>query len=47
MLPKEFENRMKNMLGEEYTAFLSSYDEKKWQSLRINTLKAKKENFLS
>lgn len=47
MLPKEFENRMKNMLREEYTAFLSSYDEKKWQSLRINTLKAKKENFLS
>lgn len=46
MLPIEFENRMKNMLGEEYAAFLASYDEKKWQSLRINTLKTEKKSFL-
>lgn len=47
MLPIEFENRMKDMLGEEYAAFLSSYDEKKRQSLRINTLKAEKESLVS
>lgn len=46
MLPIEFENRMKDMLGEEYAAFLSSYDEKKRQSLRINTLKAEKESLV-
>lgn len=47
MLPIEFENRMKGMLGEDYEAFLSSYDKKGRQSLRVNTLKVEKESFLS
>lgn len=45
MLPKEFEGRMKEMLGEEYGDFLSGYEEKTYRSLRINTLKAARESF--
>lgn len=46
MLPIAFEERMKEMLGEEYPAFLESYDKEKYQALRINTLKVNKEKFL-
>ncbi len=45
MLPKEFEGRMQKMLGEEYPAFAASYDRDKFQALRVNTLKADKEQF--
>ena len=38
MLPIEFVERMKQMLGEEYAAFEASYDKEKYQALRINTL---------
>ena len=40
MLPKAFLDRMKEMLGAEFEAFLASYDEENYQALRINTLKA-------
>ncbi len=39
MLPEEFLYRMKEMLGEEYDAFVKSYDQPKYQALRINHLK--------
>lgn len=46
MLPKDFTDRMEQMLGEEYPAFLESYEKERYQALRINTLKAEKETFL-
>ena len=46
MLPQEFTERMQEMLGEEFAAFLCSYDNKKYQSLRVNPLKANVEEFL-
>lgn len=46
MLPMAFTKRMQEMLGEEYPEFLQSYEEPKKQSLRVNPLKGKKENFL-
>lgn len=39
MLPQEFLQRMEKLLGEEYPEFLKSYEQEKYQSLRINTLK--------
>ena len=44
-LPEEFENRMKEMLGDEYEAFRASYDEKKKTGIRVNTLKIPVEDF--
>lgn len=46
MLPQEFKDRMRNMLGEEYEAFEKSYEREKYQALRINPLKVKQESFL-
>ena len=46
MLPLEFEQRMKQMLGEEYAAFEASYEKEKYQALRLNPLKVNKESFL-
>ena len=46
MLPQEFEQRMKQMLGEEYPAFEASYEKEKYQALRLNPLKVDKEHFL-
>lgn len=39
-LPEEFNQRMKKMLGEEYEAFLASYDKDRSRGLRINPLKS-------
>ena len=39
MLPEAFLTRMKSMLGEEYAAFLESYEHPRYFSLRINHLK--------
>ncbi|MDD6492924.1 MAG: RsmB/NOP family class I SAM-dependent RNA methyltransferase [Firmicutes bacterium] len=39
MLPELFLDRMRTMLGDEYPAFLASYDSPKYQSLRVNLLK--------
>lgn len=45
-LPKEFCERMEQMLTAEYEAFLASYDNPNYQSLRINPLKTDIETFL-
>ncbi|MDE6620495.1 MAG: RsmB/NOP family class I SAM-dependent RNA methyltransferase [Lachnospiraceae bacterium] len=45
-LPQDFMIRMQDMLGEAYPAFLCSYEEKKVQALRVNTLKGTCEEFL-
>lgn len=37
-LPVEFENKMKEYLGEEYEAFIASYDEPEVKGLRLNKL---------
>lgn len=47
MLPQDFLDRMQEMLGEEYPAFLASYDKQRYHALRMNSLKADKETFLS
>lgn len=41
MLPEKFLERMQNMLGEEYPAFLESLSGKRYRALRINPLKTK------
>ena len=46
MLPQDFKDRMKKMLGDEYEAFEKSYDHEKYQAIRINPLKTEKETFL-
>lgn len=46
MLPQAFTDRMKDMLGEEYTDFLQSYEETKNQALRLNPLKGDSGRFL-
>ena len=38
-LPEEFRQRMERMLGEEYEAFLASYEKKRRPGLRLNALK--------
>ena len=40
MLPQAFLDRMEQMLGEEYPAFLQSYEKERYQALRVNPLKA-------
>lgn len=47
MLPQDFLDRMKTMLGGEYPLFLESYDKPKYQALRINTLKTDREIFMN
>ena len=44
-LPIDFENRMKEMLGEEYEAFIKSYDDERAYGLRFNPLKIDRESF--
>lgn len=39
MLPQDFLNRMKQMLGEEYPQFEQSYEQEKYRALRLNPLK--------
>lgn len=39
MLPQLFLDRMKQMLEEEYPAFLNSYEDARYQALRINPSK--------
>lgn len=47
MLPQEFLKRMENMLGEEYPAFLKSYDIARYQALRLNPQKGDDSSFLN
>ena len=45
-LPEEFVKNMRNLLGEtEFKEFINSYDERKYQGLRINPLKITPEMF--
>lgn len=44
-LPQVFRKKMKNLLGEEYEAFLESYDREREQGLRLNLLKTDRERF--
>lgn len=44
-LPGDFKNRMKDMLGEEYPAFLENYNNKHFSALRLNP--SKDTNFLA
>lgn len=46
MLPQAFLERMERMLGDEYLAFLESYEKERYQALRVNPLKADREDFL-
>lgn len=46
MLPEEFLDRMKRMLGPEYEDFLRSYEREKYQALRLNPLKEGSRRFL-
>lgn len=45
-LPEKFLEKMKDLLKNEYKAFLESYNNKKYQGLRINTLKISVEDFV-
>ena len=44
-LPPAFLLRMQDLLGEEYDAFLESYENKRTYGLRINTRKISPEEF--
>jgi len=44
-LPKLFENRMKELLGEEYKDYVACFDRKHYSGLRVNTLKITPEEF--
>ena len=46
MLPQAFLERMEQMLGDEYPAFVQSYEKERYQALRINPLKADRDTFL-
>ena len=46
MLPEQFLNRMKQMLGDEFPAFLESYEQDKYQALRINSQKTTISSFM-
>lgn len=39
MLPEQFLDRMQKMLGSEYEAFVESFEQEKYQALRLNALK--------
>ncbi len=45
-LPQEYLSRMQDLLGEEYPAFLQSYEEPRHYGLRVNTLKISPKDFL-
>ena len=46
MIPQEFQDRMKQMLGEEYEEFLKGYDKPRFHALRRNPLKIEEKDFL-
>ena len=47
LIPKNFEERMKPLLGEAFETFIATYDAPVRGGLRVNTLKMSKEEFLS
>lgn len=46
-LPQDFKLRMQSLMGEEYEAFIQSYERDAFKAFRINTLKIDKETFLA
>ena len=44
-LPQDFTKRMQDLLGEEFEAFIRSYDRESFGGLRANTLKIKYDDF--
>jgi 16S rRNA C967 or C1407 C5-methylase (RsmB/RsmF family) len=44
-LPVEFENRMRDLLGDEFEDFKKSYDEPPVRAFRVNTDKISVEDF--
>jgi NOL1/NOP2/sun family putative RNA methylase len=46
MLPEKYLNTMKDMLGEEFQAYLDSFNDHRLYGLRVNTLKISPEDFL-
>ena len=46
MLPQEFQERMQEMLGDEYLEFLKGYDKQRFHALRRNPLKIEEQEFL-
>lgn len=46
-LPQDFMIRMQEMLGDEYEAFLQSYENTNYQALRVNRLKGAVDTFFS
>ncbi|WP_103202378.1 RsmF rRNA methyltransferase first C-terminal domain-containing protein [Herbinix hemicellulosilytica] len=44
-LPKLFEDRMRNLLGDEYEEYLKCYDKPHFGGIRVNTLKISPEEF--
>ena len=47
MLPERFTERMKEMLGDDYSAFESALGEKNVRAIRVNTTKISVKDFLS
>ena len=45
-LPLKFENNMRKLLGNEYKAFMDSFDQKNIRGIRRNSLKVSEEEFL-
>lgn len=45
-LPSAFEEKMKQLLGAEYTDYLDCFDEPRHYGLRVNTAKISVEDFL-
>ena len=45
MLPEEFQNRMRELLGAEYDAFIRSYEQPRLRGLRVNTRRITPERF--
>ena len=44
-LPEKFENKMKELLQDEYDNYLQCYDEPRYYGLRVNTNKISVEDF--
>ena len=45
LLPQAFTEKMELLLGDEFAAFMASYEQPRWYGLRVNTLKASADAF--
>ena len=46
VLPVDFENRMKNLLGDEFSSYKASLEDEPVKSFRVNTDKISLEDFI-